>query len=835
MLLQSPGLFAQQENPLKNTYTINLPADSLVATLQRLEHRTGRNFAFDPDALRFKSNPAVKFEATPLEDILQKILQGTGLGYSVVANDIVIAPQKPNVWTIHGHIRDKSNGEELIGAVVQIPSLQVGVLTNQYGFYSISVPEGNYELYISQAGYQTLRKNIYLRESLQEEIELALQPHILNEVVISRQNITPNPILMNEQNFNVSQLSNVAYYAGETDVMKRLQMQNGIKSITEGSSALFVRGGNSDQNLILLDEAIIYNPSHLYGLVSVFNSDVVNNVQVYRDYIPTNFGGRLSSVIVNRMAEGNSKEYHFSGGMNLMSARLSAEGPIVKDKGSFVMAYRRSLLDVFQNKFDLFNPNSVYYDINAKANYKLNSGNSIFYSLYLGKDNLLSENSYTNKWGNLTSTFRWNHIFNSRLFLNVSAIYSNYSNLLDLNADTLSEKSQWRTGVKDITLKGDYTYYRSPANQIKFGISTIYHQFTPGAMEDENDTEFNLSKDRSIESALYFTQQIGLSKAIELNYGIRLGYFRNSEEMKNIFDSNGNPVRKNEVKAFFNPEPRINISILPAASHRIFFTYNLNFQYLQLIQSSALAFSSLEPWIPASAHIKPQRANHFSLGYRYAAGSYSLMVSAYRKNLANQLDLTEHAQIIRNPGVRDQLRSGKSKASGIELETSKTEGRFTGTLGYTYSRVHKTLSDINSGNEFVANYDIPHEFKLTARFDMTTRLSLQSFFIYSTGRPLTLPVGYYQHDGLDVPIYEGRNTSRFPDFSRLDISAQYRFQTKLFRNRAMSHVISIGAYNLYNRKNPLYYHLSSSSGSDGVNRIEYGFGFYPWLAYSFKM
>jgi hypothetical protein len=835
LLCSTQGAFAQRKDQLKHPVTINLPPDSLIKTLWRLEAYTKINFAFDPDQLRAERTTGNRFIQTPLAAVLDKLLFGTGLGYSLIGNDIVITPKKSIPLTIHGHVRDKSNGEELIGATVQIPSLEVGVNTNQYGFYSLSVPEGNYQLVISNPGYQSQQLNIHLEQDQQAEIELPLQERRLEEVVIRNSKVTPNPILLNEQNFATKQLNSASYYAGETDVMKRLQMENGIKAISEGSSGLFIRGGNSDQNLILLDEAIVYNPSHLYGLVSVFNSDAVNNLQIYRDYMPANFGGRLSSVIVNRMAEGNSKEFHLNGGINLMSARVAVEGPIVKDRGSFIVAYRRSLLDVFQNKFKLFNPNSVYYDVNAKANFKLNKDNSLFYSIYIGQDHLLSENSYTNNWGNLTSTLRWNRIFNSKVFLNISAIYSNYSNLLDLNADTLSQKSQWSTGVKDMTLKADYTYYRSPGNQIKFGMSGIYHQFIPGEMFKQEAFEFNISRDKSFEAALYYSQQIRLSKLFELNYGLRLGGFRNAQEKQNVFDENGNRLERYEHKVFVNPEPRINISYLPKDNQRIFITYNLNYQYQQLIQSSTLAFSSLEPWIPASAMIKPQRSNHFSLGYRYSPKDYIFSVNTYYKKLDNQLDLAGHAQIIRNPDIRSQLRAGTSNAYGAEFELNKTEGKFSGTLAYTYSKVFRKIRDINFGNRFVANYDIPHELKLSARFDLNKQFSFQSFFIYSTGRPLTLPVGYYQHDGLNVPIFEGRNTSRFPDFSRLDVSAQYRLWTRLSGKRSVAHTISIGAYNLYNQKNPLYYHLNSSSFESKKSTIEYGFGFYPWIAYSFKI
>jgi hypothetical protein len=835
LFFYNPDISAQVKEPLKQNITVHILPDSLISSILRLEQVTGFNFAFDPDQLQNKKSASFHFVQTPLATALTKILFGTGLRFSVVGNDIVIAPGRVEQRTISGRVRDQANGEELIAATVQIAELRAGVATNQYGFYSLSVPEGDYKLLISYAGYQTQQLTLHLDRDLREDVELYLQNNKLEEVVISKSTQTPNPILMNEQNFSIKQLNRAPYYLGETDVLKRLQMQNGIKAITEGSSGLFVRGGNADQNLILLDEAIIYNPSHLYGLVSVFNSDAVNNVQLYRDYMPANYGGRLSSVIVNRMTEGNSKEYHLTGGINLMSARLSAEGPLVKDKGSFLVAYRRSLLDVFQNKFKLFNPRSVYYDVNAKANYKINTENSLFYSVYYGKDHLLSEESFANNWGNVTSTLRWNHLVNSSVFLNVSAIYSNYNNLLDLNADTLSQKSQWSTAVKDLTLKADYTYYRTPTNQIKFGAAATYHRFMPGESYRLQELEYNIPRDKSVESALYFTQQLNLNDSFELNYGLRLGGFYNVQERRNVYDEAGSLIKADETSVFVNPEPRINISFLPANNQRIFLSYNLNYQYLQLIQTSTLAFSSLEPWVPASKRNKPQRSNHVSLGYRFAPKEYVFSASAYVKMLDHQSELLGHAQIIRNPNVKSQIRSGSSDAYGLELEMNKTEGRLSGTLAYNYSRAYRKIPDINFGNRFIANYDIPHELKLTGDYEVNDKLSFQSFFIYSTGRPITMPVGFYQHDGLNVPIFEGRNTNRFPDFSRVDVSAKYKFEGPISKRRTMDHVVSIGIYNLYNQKNPLYYHLSSSSFETRKTVIEYGFGFYPWIAYSFKI
>jgi len=833
-MLHTGKLYAQQPSALDKPVTIQLQPDSLISVLLKIQRKTGASFSFNPDLLRRYQVKYISVQRVPLKNLLQSIISGTYLKFELVGNDIVFTEVKPEKRTVHGHIADSANGEVLIGATVFIPELKVGVLSNQYGFYALNIPEGNYELSISNLGYQTKKIPLKLTNDYQLEVELSMEANNLSEVKI-QQPVTPDPLLLNEQSFTPRQLNRIAYYAGEPDAVKALQMQNGIKAISEGSSGLFIRGGNSDQNLILLDEAVIYNPSHLYGLVSVFNPDAINSVQVYKDFIPANFGGRLSSVIENRMAEGNNKEFHVNGGLNLMSARLAAEGPVVKDKSSFIIAFRRSLLDVFRSKFKLFNPSSVYYDINAKVNYKLDTRNNLFYSVYGGQDHLLSDNSFANNWGNITSTLRWNHLFNSRLFMNMSAIYSNYSNLLDLNADTLSKKSQWRTGVRDLTLKEDFTYYNTPENQIKFGMMTTYHRFTPGETNNSISDELNIAKDRSLESALYYNQQLSAGKHWEFNYGLRVGLFTNAEERLDIFDQNGNRVKQEDTRTFLNPEPRINISYLLAPKQRFSLTYIRSYQYLQLVQNSTLAFSSLEPWIPASRSIKPQHIDYFSGGYWYVQDKFSVSANAYLKKLYHQLELAGHAQIIQNPAIRNQLEAGNSTASGIELELKKTGAKLNATVAYTYARVFRTINGINEGKRFAANYDIPHELKITASYNFNEKLSVQSFFTYSTGRPLTLPVGYYQYDGINVPVFESRNTSRFPDFSRLDISGQYQFSSKLSKKRALNSTVSVGVYNLYNRKNPLYYHLSTDSSQPQSSTLEYAFGFYPWIAYSFKI
>lgn len=824
---------AQIANALLKPVTIRYQNATLASVLLRLQSKSELLFAYDPELVNSIGPVSGTFTEVPLSDILQKLFFGTFLSYHMFGNQVIIVKRKIPSRTISGYLKDRESGEMLIGANIYVAGLKTGATTNQYGFYSLTLPEGNYRFIISHIGYRQLNRSIHLREDVNLDLELLPQSGDLKEITINTRSSGSSVTRNFAQDIQPEIIMGLPYYGGEEDVIKALQMQDGIKAVTEGSSGMFIRGGNADQNLVMLDEAMIYNPSHLFGLVSIFNPDAIKNVQVFKDYMPSSFGGRLSSVIDNRMADGNTKEFQAKGGVSLLSARMALEGPTVRNRGSFLVSFRRSLLDLMDYRFQLADHNSTYYDFNLKTNYQLNRNNRFFYSFYFGDDYLFSKNSYSNKWGNLTSTLRWNHVFNSQLFSNLSLIYSDYKNLLDVNADTLSEKYQWKTEVEDIGLKADFSYYPSRFNSVKFGISATSHHFTPGETTTAFPAEFNISRDKSFDFAAYGGQKITLRK-LELHYGLRASFFRTEEDRNDVFDKNGNKIRAVENSNYLALEPRFNAALM-FPSGQFSLTYNHNCQYVQLIQNSELAFASLETWMPASSSIKPQRSDHLAVCLDYLPSEeYETSASLYYKKLYNQYDLTDHTQIIQNPGIRSELRSGTSKAYGIEFNAEKKNGLIKGNLSYVYSRVFRNIKDINNDERFAANFDIPHEMKLTIRCDAVQNVSICSFFTYATGRPLTLPVGYYSHDNVQVPIYEGRNTSRYPDYYRGDISLRYHPSVRGLKSK-FNWLLSTGIYNVFNRKNPLFYRMKQINGSSSASLTDYSSGILPWIAFNFKI
>jgi hypothetical protein len=835
IFFSSAASFGQTSRTLNQVISVSFQQDSLSQALLKLQNKINGDFAYDPSIIPKSKLITQNFVNVSVGRVLDQLLSGTGLTYTTVGKAVIIVKKKPQIFTIDGHVRDKASGEELIGASIYIPSLHTGAVTNQYGFYSISIPKGDYKLVITNLGYETSTVDVTLNSNITLDHELSVRIYTLKEVNIDP-NITDSIYAQTSaKNVPTNLLNRLPYYAGEVDVIKALQMQSGIKAITEGSSGLFVKGGNSDQNVITLDEAMIYNPSHLFGLVSIFNSDAIKNIKIYDDHMPASFGGRLSSVVDVRMADGNNKEFHVNGGASLLSLKVAAEGPIKKETGSFLIAFRRSLLDLLSQNFKIVNPNSTYYDLNVKTNYQLDTNNRIFYSFYFGDDRLFSENSYTNRWGNITSTFRWNHEFNRRLFFNLSAIYSNYKNLLDVNADTLSEKYLWKTGIKDLSLKGDFTFYKSPSSQIQFGGISTMHRVTPGEAANAYPGNFNIPRDQALESALYISHQLSFKNILQLNWGLRAGFFHNAEERTDLFDANGNKLNKKDYYSFLGLEPRFYFSLLLNRYQRVHATYDRNYQYLQLIQNNELAFSSLETWMPSSKLTKPQKADYWSVGYDYFPDRYKIQVDLYYKRMYNQLAFINHTQVIENPSIRKQLASGMSQAYGINVHVSKAVENFKGDISYSFSRVFRKINQVNNDKRFPAHYDIPHDLKITMSYSLTDKFSINSFFNYSTGRAVTLPVGYYQQEGIQVPIFEDRNGSRFPDFHRLDLSGQYYVSSKVGK-RVLTSIFSAGIYNAYNRKNPLFYRVKQSpvTGSPTGNLFEFVSGTIPWIAYSFK-
>jgi hypothetical protein len=820
-LVLTIGGFAKAQNiPLRKKMTVRFSNVTLEEALNLLnaDHTTPLSFdpAIIPSGKRFNRS----FSDTPLALILEFLLAETGLSYKFLFREVIILPMEENKTTLNGRIVDAETGEDLIGASFYIESIKQGVNSNNYGFYSLTVPTEDYEILVSHVGYSSQR----LKFSLQfpnhlQMIRLQKQVNKLEEIVVKAVQ-SPDSIAAKNpgQSLNWESLRNAPYYRGEADVIKALQMQNGIVGLTEGSSQMFIRGGNKDQNLILLDEAIVYNPAHLFGLTSIFNPDALKNIQTYTDAIPANFGGRLSSVIDARMADGDDKNFHIKGGISLLSARVSLEGPLVKEKGSFLFAARRSLNNVLSRDLELFDLKPAYHDFNFKVNYRFNTRDRIFFSSYIGRDKVRSRNGYFNRWGNQTATLRWNHIFTPRLFLNLSAIYSNYKNQLFINADSPAGMDKWITGIKDATVKGDFIFYHKPQSQFQFGFSSILHLFIPGEINREDQT--SIPRARAAESAIYASHRLFIGEKIRLLYGLRMGMFQNiSTPRLFYFDEFYEPINYEEdvrggYKKFFRLEPRFSFQYMLQPSSHLQFNYNRNYQYLQLVQNDELAFSSLESWIPSSPNLAPQQSDMFSLEYkkRVSFGSFSL--SGYYKKMQNQLEMIDHAQVIKNPAVEMLLRPGSSEAYGLEFMLSKDMGRFKGSLFYTWSRVFRKIDQINQGKRYPAGYDIPHVVKLALGYQLSDQISVNSLFTFNNGRPVTFPIGYFLQKDVKVPIYPERNSARMPDFHRLDIGMKWEPSIGNKTKKRWVSSFNVGLYNVYGRKNPLVYRINQNNPED---------------------
>lgn len=823
-----------QDNILNKRISVSFPNLSLLNALNLLSTAHSLPLSYDPEFIPAEKKTDKNFVNEPVAQILNALLAETGLGYKILQNEIIIVPL--DKVSINGRIVDGESGEDLIGATLYIPKLKQGVKANNYGFYSLTIPPGTYEVQVSHIGYASVKTSVALLYDKNQVFRMKRQISELQEVQVQQSSEKDSVIFLNPGKIlGWNEVRQQRYFKGESDVVKALQQENGITSLTEGSSYMFIRGGNKDQNLIILDEANVYNPAHLFGLTSIFNPDALKNIQIYTAGIPANLGGRLSSVIDVRMADGDDKQVHIKGGISLLSARISVEGPIVKGKGSFLLAARKSLNNLLNQDLGLFELRPSYYDLNFKANYRLGINDRLYISAYVGKDRVRSANTYLNTWGNQTSTLRWNHVFNPKLFFNLSAIYSNYKNGLSINADSSQGTNKWITGIRDFTVKGDFTHYANPTNQFQYGFNEIFHLFIPG--ESRNEFFNNISRFKAGEQALYFSHSLLAWKALKVVYGIRASVFSaaSSGSGYNLNDQFEPVISGNDNrKAYARFEPRLSMEYTISTYRSLQFNYNRNYQYLQLVQNDELAFSSLESWIPSGINLSPQRADFISVGYKdhFFWGKYS--IDLYYKELQNQLELVDHAQLISNTFIESALRSGYSNAYGLELSLSKDIGRFKGTALYSFSRVYRTISGINDGMSYPAGYDIPHSLKLNFSYQLSKTLSFNSIFSYSSGRPVTLPIGYFEQKGLKVPIYGKRNSSRMPDYHRLDLTLQWVPQPLKIAGRHLSNTFSAGVYNVYNHKNPLFYRINQQNIQELKFYRQSFSGATLGLSYSFK-
>lgn len=726
-------------------------------------------------------------------------------------------------YTMSGYVSDKQTGEVLIGAVVADSTMKYATTTNGYGFFSLTIPAGEYTFFCSFLGYNNNSINILHNKNILMNFELSSSFLQLEQVnIVAKYENDPNKQNeFNTEKLNIQNIKLLPSIFGEADVIKAVQSMSGVKTIGDGSSAMFIRGGGSDQNLILIDEAPVYNPSHLFGLVSVFNPDALNSITICKSNTSAQYGGRVSGVIDCKMKEGNTKEYRFSTGISTLSSIFTIEGPMIKEKISFLFSARKSWVDIFFKPGKALDIVPGFYDINLKTNAKINKKNKIYFSIYQGQDVIQSSNGFFNKWGNKTATLRWNNNFGSRLFSNMSVIYSDYQNYLEFSDNDRNFK--WLTGINDISIKEDISYYVNPNNLIKFGVGSIYHRFIPGESEDAQQ---NIERIQAWEHSVYILNDVKVAKWFGINYGLRLSAFQNiGKAHLYSFDENYNLAgeivnSKGIFNTYWTPEPRVNINFKINPDYSLKVSYSRNAQYMQVLQNNSLSYTSLETWFPATVNVKPILTNTYLIGwFQDISNKYFISIESYFKNVKNQIDYVDHTNIINNPYIEGNLRNGKAYSYGIEMNLKMEFNNFNCSLGYTYSRSFRKIDGINNSKIYSAPFDIPHDIRIAGNYKLTKKINISSTWIFMTGRPLTLPVGFFYVNNEPIPIYSDRNSSRFPNYHRLDIALNYS-------NRDMERKTywecGIGVFNVYARKNPIGYEFRRQGGvSTSVDIYQY--------------
>jgi outer membrane receptor for ferrienterochelin and colicin len=749
--------------------------------------------------------------------------------------------------TISGSVKAKATGESIIRATVIVSGQRIGVSTNDYGYYSLTLPEGKYTLVISSVGRQSKSIDIDLKDNLQLGTQLEEQGQLQNVVVTaqSSRGRTIRGTQMGVEHISTAEIKSVPVLFGERDVLKTLQLLPGVKSVAEGNSGLSVRGGGTDQNLILLDEAPVYNASHLLGFFSTFNSDAIKDVTLYKGDMPAQYGGRLSSVVDVRMNEGNNQDYHVTGGVGLISAKINVEGPIEKDKSSFLFTARRTYADMFLKLSgdSTKNKNSLYfYDLNGKLNFTLSDRDKLYISGYFGRDELSSADIFGINWGNATATVRWNHSFGPRLFSNTSLIYSDYNYKLKINNN--GSDFLVRSELRDFNLKEELQWYLNPRNTLRFGFNSIHHSMTPGVLDSQgansgvNDTAFQ--RRYGLENAVYISNDWKASDRLNVTYGARLeassaigkGDFFNVGAAGQVIDTIHNGSGQ-ILKTYVNPEFRFGVSYQLDPNTSVKASYAGNTQNMHLISSGSAGLPT-DKWVLSNNMIRPERSHQVSVGYykNLRDDKYELTVEAYYKALQNQIDYRDGANVLSNGTIETELLYGKGRAYGVEWLLRKKQGRLTGWIGYTLSKSERKIDGINNDQWYNAYQDRTHDISIVGMYKLNRRWLLSGSWVYNTGNAVSFPSGKYKSDGRTVYFYSERNGYRMPAYHRLDLSATVQLkETKKFSSE-----LAFGIYNAYARNNAFI--ITFRDNKTDPNKTEAVqttlFSAVPFISYNFK-
>jgi hypothetical protein len=819
-------------------------------------------FAYDEASLKLDTSILIPRRYMTVKEILDLLSEQLDMEYELHGKQIVLKKRRDAKYTVSGYVRDADSGEELIGATVSVKEVPTaGAVTNPYGFYSITLPEGNYTVVAQYIGYGAQSSDIALTQSVKHDFVLQSNASQLEEVVVTAEKKgadieTPE---MSVNKLSISTIKKMPVVLGEVDVIKSILQLPGVTNSGEGSSGFNVRGGATDQNLILLDEAVVFNSSHLFGFFSVFNSDVIKDLKLYKGGIPARFGGRASSVLDIYQKEGNSKEHHVTGGIGTVSARLLAEGPIVQDKSSFVVAGRASYAHLFLKLTD--NKSSAYfYDLNAKLNHKINDNNGVFLSGYFGRDFFKAGTAFKIVYGNSLFNARWNHIFSDKIFSNLSVIYNDYYYGMEFT------DFKWDSGIKNYNIKYDFEHFLSNTINLNYGVSVLRYDFNPGTVNPVGASSGvnpeQLQRKYAYEPALYVNASHKITTALSVNYGVRYSmFYRVGEEEVNTY-ANNQPVLFNSdlqiyekatptgvikyssgktIKNFGNLEPRLAVSYSINQDQSVKASYSRMAQYIHLLSNAASA-SPLDVWTPSGNYIKPQLVDQYALGYfrNLKEGDYSIEVESFYKTGKNRIDYIDGANLIANRAIEQVILNGETRSYGLELLLRKNEGKLQGWISYTLSRADQRTPGrtpeepgINNGKWYRANYDKLHNLSITASYTLTRKWAFGAIMTYQTGRAVTFPKGQYVYQGINVPSYGLRNENTLPAYHHLDVSATYTPKPDRKTGWRGEWVFSV--YNLYNRQNAasISFQQNQESGLNEAKRFSI-FGIVPSVTYNFK-
>jgi CarboxypepD_reg-like domain/TonB dependent receptor/TonB-dependent Receptor Plug Domain len=768
--------------------------------------------------------------------------------------------QAQESFTLSGYVKDISNGEGMIGVNLYVKETKTGAQTNVYGFYSLTLPKGKYTLAISYIGYLPQTRILDFDRNQKIDFEISEESKTLDEVVISTKKEDENvkSIEMSVNKVEMKTIKKMPALLGEVDVIRSIQFLPGVSSVGEGSSGFNVRGGAIDQNLVLLDEAPVYNSSHLFGFFSVFNPDVVKDVKLLKGGIPAAYGGRVSSILDVRMKEGNSKKGEFTGGLGTIFSRFAYERPFVKDKGSFIVALRRSYIDVLAKPFlnsDLKDSRFYFYDFTAKANYKVNEKNNVYLSGYFGRD--VFGSGFGFNWGNATTSFRWNHVFNSKLFLNTTIFYSNYDYSLDsdLNDENQQDSFEWKSNIVNYSLKPDFSYYLNTKNTISFGGQLIYYSFNPGqatAVSGGESRSIGLANKYAAEAAIYIGNEQKITEKFSLNYGIRYSNYSylgkgNAVILKNTSVQTGERKEVIDTKLYEqgemiqnygNLEPRFAFIFSLSANSSLKLGYNRLAQYIHLL-SNTVASSPLDVWTPSSNNIKPQISDQLALGYfkNLANNAFETSFEVYYKTLQNQIDYIRNADLLLNPNVEADLLFGQGRAYGAEVFLKKNKGKLNGWVSYTLSKTERKIEGLNNNEWFASRIDRTHNLSVVSIWDINKKWTIGSTFSFNSGTPASFPTNKFLWQGIALPhnYTDERNAYRIPSSHRLDFSATRKNKHALFKKGESEWVFSV--YNVYNRKNPFSVYVRQNIDNPALTEaVKYSVfaSILPAVTYNFK-